>query len=87
MALRLLVVCVCVCVYFCWTQVIDPRETFMKYWDVVMLLCLIFVALVTPFEISFLTSPPTALGVLNWIVDGLFVVVRTTCNVCVWGKG
>ena len=35
---------------------IDPRFGFMKRWDVVMIVCLVFTALVTPYEIAFLSE-------------------------------
>jgi len=35
---------------------IDPRDGFMRRWDVVMILCLMFTALVTPYEIAFLAE-------------------------------
>lgn len=61
---------------------IDPRGTFMKYWDVVMLVCLLFVAHVTPFEIAYINDPGIGLVVINWIVDSLFVCVRVVwCGV------
>lgn len=58
---------------------IDPRGAFMKYWDVVMLVCLLFVAHVTPFEIAYINDPGIGLVVINWIVDSLFVCVRVVC--------
>lgn len=42
---------------------IDPRGGFMRRWDVVMIMCLLFTATVTPFEIAFLS--PDADGTLS----------------------
>lgn len=62
---------------------IDPRSGFMKRWDLVMMLCLVFTALVTPYEIAFLADISEAAGYdaladplfwLNRIVDFLFFV-------------
>lgn len=49
---------------------IDPRYSkFSQVWDVCTMLALIFTALVTPFEVSFLSSPS------SWDdIDSLFVV-------------
>ena len=49
---------------------IDPRYSkFSQVWDVCTMLALVFTALVTPFEVSFLSSPS------SWDdIDGLFVV-------------
>ena len=53
---------------------IDPRSSaFMGYWDVVGLIALIFTAIVTPFEISHLSSDLNALFFVNRVVDAVFV--------------
>jgi potassium voltage-gated channel Eag-related subfamily H protein 7 len=52
--------------------IIDPRHSkFSGYWDLVTMLALLFTAVVTPFEVSFLSAPQ------KWEeVDGLFLVNR-----------
>ena len=40
---------------------IDPRSNHLiAYWDLVTTICLVFIALVTPVEVSFLTPPAPA---------------------------
>ena len=57
---------------------LDPRSSrFMGYWDLVGLCALVFTALVTPFEISFLEPSQSALNalfIINRIVDMIFIV-------------
>ena len=55
--------------------VISPRTWYMRRWDLVLLLLLLFTALVTPVEVAFLTT--VLFNVLFWInrsVDALFVL-------------
>jgi hypothetical protein len=61
------------------TWVIDPRKgsTFQSIWDALTALCLVFVALVTPYEVGFLDMSQTALDPLwlvNRFVDLVFLV-------------
>ena len=57
---------------------IDPRySTFSQIWDVVTMLALVFTALVTPFEVSFLSAPTKwadidMLFILNRLIDVIF---------------
>lgn len=57
---------------------IDPRGSFTKRWDLVMIACLIWTALVTPYEIAFLPdSDRESLPLLWWlnrIVDMSFAI-------------
>ena len=54
---------------------IDQNSMFMRRWDCVMLLCLVFVAIVTPFEVSFMKAQMfTALWWFNRLVDIFFVI-------------
>lgn len=57
--------------------VIDPRHSkAMQVWDVVIVSVLLFTALVTPVEVSFLPPPETAsdpLFLINRLVDALFI--------------
>lgn len=57
---------------------VDPRSSqFMGYWDIIGLFALIFTALVTPFEISFLEPSVNAsapLFIINRIIDGIFLI-------------
>lgn len=52
--------------------VINPRNKFMKKWDIVMLLLLLYTAVVTPYEVAFLATEWNFLFVLNRFVDALF---------------
>lgn len=54
---------------------IDGNSMFMRRWDIIMLLCLVFVAIVTPYEVSFLeTTGINFLWVFNRVVDCFFIV-------------
>ena len=57
---------------------LDPRESkFLRYWDVLMGLALVYTAIVTPFEISFVppdSSPHTYGFITNRLLDGLFFI-------------
>eukprot|EP00930_Biecheleria_cincta_P074534 TRINITY_DN6174_c0_g1_i1.p1 TRINITY_DN6174_c0_g1~~TRINITY_DN6174_c0_g1_i1.p1 ORF type:complete len:939 (-),score=131.57 TRINITY_DN6174_c0_g1_i1:150-2966(-) len=54
--------------------VIDPGSEYMKFWDMVVGICLVFTALVTPFEIAFLKpSQELVIAVINRLVDIVFV--------------
>jgi len=55
------------------TFLIDPNSDYMKYWDIMVVLCLIFTAIVTPFEIAFLKPAYDSLYVINRCVDFVFV--------------
>ena len=59
-------------------RLIDPRtSTFATFWDATATFALLFVALVTPFEVAFLPtaeSAADALFVLNRLVDAIFCV-------------
>ena len=53
-------------------HIIDPRCAAMKSWDTFMVLCLIFTAFVTPFEVGFLKTSFNLLFVLNRFIDTAF---------------
>ena len=53
--------------------VINPNSEFCKNWDLLMVALLIFTALVTPFEVAFLSPSWDALFVINRLVDTGFV--------------
>ena len=60
---------------------IDPRRgRFMPIWDIATTLCLLYTALITPYEVAFLEPPATwaeasgdVLFILNRLVDVIFV--------------
>jgi|EP00505_MAST-04D_sp_SCG-Rhode-Island_P002951 potassium voltage-gated channel Eag-related subfamily H protein 7 len=53
--------------------VINPKKT--GKWDAVMMICLIFTALVTPYEVAYLDSSViNALWVINMIINVLFLI-------------
>ena len=57
--------------------VIDPRgNRWMPHWDVVMVFALLFVAIVTPVEVTFSNEGKyvTVLWGINRVVDLLFIV-------------
>ena len=53
--------------------VINPNGEFCKNWDLLMVALLIFTAIVTPFEVGFLTPKFDGLYVVNRFVDAGFV--------------
>lgn len=61
------------------SYVLAPDSLFSRRWDMVMALLLVFVALVTPFELGFLTTDTytasgLALFIMNRVVDLVFLV-------------
>ena len=57
--------------------ILRPTSTFMSVWDGVTSTALIFTAVVTPFEVSFLEPAETMLDglwLINRLVDAIFVV-------------
>ena len=62
--------------------VIDPRKSrWMSIWDMAGTLALLYTALVTPFEVSFLEAPDTwtmarsdVLFLINRLVDAIFII-------------
>lgn len=59
--------------------IIEPDGEFSRQWDLVTAILLVFVAIVTPFELGFLTTridttPGLILFVINRVVDFLFIV-------------
>ncbi|CAJ1331296.1 unnamed protein product [Effrenium voratum] len=53
--------------------VIDPHSVYMKFWDLILVICLVYTALVTPYEIAFIPPGNQFLAVLNRIVDVIFI--------------
>jgi len=53
---------------------IDPHCQSMKIWDAVVALCLLFTAIVTPYEVSFIRKTGFGLFVVNMIVYSVFIV-------------
>eukprot|EP00401_Gymnodinium_catenatum_P000993 CAMPEP_0117621248 /NCGR_PEP_ID=MMETSP0784-20121206/87539_1 /TAXON_ID=39447 /ORGANISM="" /LENGTH=773 /DNA_ID=CAMNT_0005425173 /DNA_START=167 /DNA_END=2490 /DNA_ORIENTATION=- len=76
------------------TFLIDPNSGYMKVWDVVIVLALVFTALVTPFEIAFLKPSFDFLYGFNRFLDLCFLkdmlmqfslkIVRETKQGTVW---
>jgi hypothetical protein len=52
---------------------VDPQGPFMAKWDLVMMVLLLFTALVTPFEVSFLETNLDGMFVINRLVDVGFI--------------
>ena len=60
-------------------NIIDPSGTFMKRWDLLMLILLMFTATVTPFEVAFLKpNLGDGLFIINRMVDFGFILVRNS---------
>ena len=67
--------------------VINPRgHPLMPYWDVVMIVALVFTATVTPYEVAFFDEPNIlkgemdAMWVANRVVDLLFSTRKPLCR-------
>jgi len=56
--------------------IINPKSAYMRKWDVVMLLLLLFTALITPYEVAFMATHLNFLFIVNKLVDVLFLKVR-----------
>ena len=54
--------------------VLDPNALFMKKWDAIMMLLLVFTALFTPFEVAFMETRLDAVFWINRVVDLGFMV-------------
>ena len=64
----------------CHRTILDPRtNSFVAYWDLVATLALLYTAVVTPFEVSFMTPVPfparwtSTLFLINRSVDAIFI--------------
>jgi hypothetical protein len=55
--------------------IIDPKSSFQSYWDIIMMILLLFVAIVTPYEVGFLeiTEVDHPLWIINRVVDVFFL--------------
>ena len=49
--------------------VVHPRSKWISRWDMLTLTALVYTALVTPFEVAFITTNPFGLDVTNWVID------------------
>ena len=57
--------------------IVSPTSPRMGQWSMLIFVCMIFVSLVTPYEVSVLRHDPEpggALWVLNYLVDGVFCI-------------
>ena len=56
-------------------RTINPLSNRLKWWDLVIIFCLTFTALITPFEVSFLDDDAgLALFACNRFVDTMFII-------------
>jgi len=53
---------------------IDPNCPFMRKWDITAICMLLFVMVVTPFEVAFLTTALNGLFFINRLIDCYFIV-------------
>lgn len=53
--------------------VIDPHSVYMRFWDLILVMCLVYTALVTPYEIAFIPPGDPGLMVINRLVDFIFI--------------
>lgn len=54
-------------------QLIDPNSPFMRKWDLTSIALLLFVMVVTPYEVAFLTTSFNGLFVINRMIDIYFI--------------
>jgi len=54
--------------------IIDPRIRWMRAWDILAALALVFTATVTPFEVSFLSGGLNGLFWVNRLIDTIFLI-------------
>lgn len=52
---------------------LDPGSPFMRYWDIIVMVCLLFTGVCAPYEIAFLEPERGVLYVLNRVIDLIFV--------------
>lgn len=52
---------------------IDPNSQFMRRWDLISIVMLVFVMFVTPFEVAYLTTSVNVLFFVNRIIDLFFI--------------
>jgi len=55
------------------TFLLDPNSAYMKFWDMLLFICLVFTAIVTPFEVAFLQRGFGVLYVISRFVDFIFI--------------
>jgi len=55
------------------TVLISPHSTAMKYWDILILISLIFTGLVTPYEVTFIKVVAISLFAVNRVFDLIFM--------------
>ena len=61
----------------CWDArrgVINPYSDFIAAWDKVIMLVLMWTAVVTPFEVTFLEPSFNYMFILNRVIDSIFLV-------------
>jgi potassium voltage-gated channel Eag-related subfamily H protein 7 len=54
--------------------IVDPKGDFQGNWDLVMVACLMFTAIVTPFEVAYIEPAFNGLFIINRLVDLLFLI-------------
>lgn len=58
--------------------IIDPRSQWLRNWELVVLLVLVYTATVTPYEVAFFQPAFNTLFLVNRLVDFTFFVVRSS---------
>lgn len=53
--------------------IVPVHHPFRNYWDVIIILALLFTCIVTPFEVAFLTPVINALFIINRFIDFIFL--------------
>lgn len=43
-------------------------------WQMVIVIAMLYVSIVTPYEVSIIEETPTALDIMNWGVDSVFLI-------------
>tara|TARA_B110001452_G_scaffold132915_1_gene110508 strand:+ start:2099 stop:4573 length:2475 start_codon:yes stop_codon:yes gene_type:complete len=54
--------------------IINPRTNpYVPFWDTATFLCLMFTAIITPFEVCLIQEPGWIWSVVNWVVNAFFI--------------
>ncbi|KAK3244020.1 hypothetical protein CYMTET_46354 [Cymbomonas tetramitiformis] len=54
------------------TWLLDEKSKFLRFWDWLAIMLLVFTAIVTPYEVAFLEPKGVALFFINRVVEALF---------------
>ena len=53
---------------------IPENSVFKRWWDILVFTNVFFIATVTPFRLAFVESDSVTWKVINWFIDGFFLI-------------